>query len=523
MASSDLGTYRDGGWSRRHGAFLPRPQAWLVRSRDGGDGTGFALLDSEPGAWLRPSRSGYAVRLSDMPPEPLAMPLPPLGKTSFGRAGWSCWKAVPRDVPLLLSVAAGRAGRGPVRRLQVPLAAEGGARAWLDAGRISGPFPAAGGPAHWTLGWQLPPGIGGEMAGALILLGLQGVMEALSRPLCERPFLLQLDLAGLGLDRNAIRRLECALSEEMKRFSMITGRGALLVGELGFVQEYADASVILQPGRAVRMDLLLPKKRSAPVFLDLQQSAGSGACGPLALSLQAQSGERLDIVTGRQQEEGCSEIRTGNGGLAAKVCADPRSGTAAARLSHVIGFAPTFALSAFGRNRAEPGEWNLILRNIGRETARLTFDLDNAMPLLPDWQMPRASLQMSRSQEWDAEMLDYVRPEFFGYRGRFEALVKRADAVPPLVMRRYVEVGSWPVASVSAGTEIHPMPVLGARTRAGFPAMSLPVPVREAMAQELSPAPQEDRLLGLCIELLANVPPRGLAQRLAEAVASARG
>ncbi|WP_145962881.1 hypothetical protein [Mangrovicoccus ximenensis] len=269
------------------------------------------------------------------------------------------------------------------------------------------------------------------------------------------------------------------------------------------------------------MDLILPPRRGAPVFLDLRQASAQGACGPLALSLQAQSGERLEIATGQPEDESCGEIRAGNGGRAAVVCPDPLSGGPVQRLSHVIGFAPTVPVALYGRNRAEAGEWNLTVRNPGPAAVRLTFNLDNAMPLLPEWQLPRASLRLSRSRDWDAEALDCVRPDFFGFDSRFEALVRRADHVPPLVLRRFVEVGSWPVASVCSGGRMLLLPMLGTKARAGFPALPQAVARSDADAvRDLLPEFVQDRLLELCIGLLASSPPLALAERLAEALAA---
>ncbi|WP_138467963.1 hypothetical protein [Poseidonocella sp. HB161398] len=472
---------------------------------------------------MRPSNAGYAVLVpgKDRPGGP-ALPLPGLQEEALGRQGWSCWKALPRAVPLVLTVSGATGAKARMRGLQVPLTGPAGRRAWLAAGLVSCPVQVEDGTGsgHWQLGWQLPLGIGGEMASAILLLGLQGLMEVLSQPGQGRPFLVRLDLAGLGLARSGIRRLEQMLSRELQRYCRVTGHGALLLGEQGFVQEYADASVVLQPGRAARMDLILPPRRRAPVFMDLHQAAVSGACGPLGLSLQAQSGERLELSTGGAEEESCGEIRAVNGGRAAMIAPDPRGSGWMQRLDHAIGFAPTARMSTYyGRNIAEPGEWNLTVRNLGLSTTRLTFNLDNAMPLLPDWQMPHASLQLSRAQDWDAEMLDYVRPEFFGIRSRFEALVQRGDHVPPLVLRRFAEVGQWPVASVLLGGRIEYLPVLGARARRMYPASDGRRVLAEAPAPGAVPEPQSDRLIGLCLDILAETSPDNVAARLAARLA----
>ncbi|MBE3639470.1 hypothetical protein [Mangrovicoccus algicola] len=509
---------RAGNWARREGMFLGAAQAWLLEGPQGWMPGGCLLpVDRLASALAGPASGGLAVQLGPEPDLRGALPLPVPRQAAAGHTAAQVWTQLPQPLPVVLSVTAAGAARRRMRRLAVPLVDAEGRRFWLPAGRISAPVLADGSPGarHWEAAWQLPRGMGGEMAVATVLLGLQEVMQALSVASARHALLLRLDLAGLGLDRGAVRQLERLVSRQLRRFCWTTGQGALLLSERGFVQEYADAGMVLQPGRAARLDLLLPPDRRVPVFLDLQQSVAAGACGPLSLSLQAQSGERQEMSTMPQDGE-TGRFEAANGGLAAVLSPDPATAAGrAARLSHVLGFAPTCSEPVYGRSCAEAGEWSLTLRNGGPATTRLSLALNGAMPLLPGWQMARASLRSSRSQGWDPEMLDYAQPEFFGLRSRFEAIVGRADPVPPLVLRRHVETGAWPLAAVCAGTRSHGIPVHGP---AG-PETELRQPGSLALLRGLSV--REDRLVALCVQLLAEAPPGRLTERLSERLAQA--
>lgn len=412
--------------------------------------------------------------------------------------------------PLLLTV--GPAGRASLRGF--PLIQGFRDRTGRRLGVLVGHWdrPDESGAAARTIRVRVPASRYGASAVPAILGAVRLVMSEAMRRRILRPLLVRVDVAGLGLDRATLRQCETHLDTLLAGYEAVSGRVTLALMERGLVPDHAAATVTLPPGRSCRMGVTLPPGRSVPVLLRLRQHAGAGSLPMLAIGLRSPDGTDAEA----------------HGGAAARpVLLDSLFGACAAILpsgpdgrtgpqDHLISFAPTAALHAFGRCRAMDGIWEVTLTNTGPGPARMSLMLDDALPLWPEARQPAARLGACHSTAMDFDMLDAARPDYCEMRNRLEALVQRADALPPRVLRRALEPASWPAAMVYSGSRMYRMRGV-ADFRATGRAVS-PASGRTACVT-LAGDVATDRLLRECLEALADGTPAQARRRLALAMA----
>lgn len=427
------------------------------------------------------------------------------------------------QVPLLIEISARVPGRHKTYPLIVPFAAPGSrAKAW-HAAHVS--HPVVGGAwgghrgAHRNCVFHLRNDAFGPSAHLAILLGMDRMLGAFARDGRACPVLLRIDFAGLGLSRAEYRNLETQLSHLLKCYGSATGKSGILLGELGFVREYADSTAVLDPGGACRVDLRLPSHRHHPTMVNLHQCPVGGQAGgtPLDITLTNPEGSRVDISTGDLSEAAVMYDNCGGAVASIATASRPRQGYG--RSTHVMGLGPTCGEGSYAGCRSMAGEWEITVSNGGPEPVALTFVLDDAMPLLPRWQLPRATIRFSRSHDWDPEVLGFVRPAFFDLRSRFDALVRQADPVPDLAIRRHAEPTVWPMVSVCYGIQMTRMTFDQSGRGAGPLAIHDRQPGQEGPLRDTLMRQSEDALIDTCLDAMIMTRPETVDQVIRDSLA----
>lgn len=382
----------------------------------------------------------------------------------------------------------------------------------------TGAGPRSGRKQRFAL--RIPLGVSGPLACASVLMSIDLFLYRHLQRSKRQSLLIRVDYAGLGMTRREYRELERQLSQLLTAYGQRTGKAAILVGELGFVRGYTDANVVLEPYTACRLDLTVPENRSSPIFLNLVQQIPSTGRGPISIGLESPDGNIKEL---RLEANGESvEHLSGFGKICAVIAPPVTQDDGRNGCTHVIAFAPTMGEGAFARCPGQPGEWEVTVTNTGTSDVAMQFFLEDPMPLLPHWQSPRATIRRSRSQAWDPEMLDFVRPDFYDLRSRFDALVRHADYVPPLVIRRQADSITWPLVNVIWNTHLSRMafnrstgvaePLAADDRQPGTGEVLTPfVPLQEV----------KDTLIERCLEALRDCAPEDVEKTIAATLEAA--
>lgn len=160
------------------------------------------------------------------------------------------------------------------------------------------------------------------------------------------------------------------------------------------------------------------------------------------------------------------------------------------------------------------------MTNTNAHPIAVNLFFDDPMPLLPHWQSPRATLRRSRCQSVQPDIPDMIRPSFYNFRSRCDALLRTAGYVPPRVVRRHADPIAWPLVSVSRNTQLTRMVFnhsVGVSQPAAADDRSPGQDVELAPAVPLQGA--HDGLLSLCLEALRQSTPDTVEDRIDAALA----
>lgn len=356
------------------------------------------------------------------------------------------------DAPLVLEIssAAGIGSGGAVGRgLTLDLAAPGGATALLHLGTFQ---QGKSGTSLSRCALRLPIGVHGPLARATVQMAVDRILHDLIATQAAPPVLLRVDYAGLGMTRRDYSCLENQISGLLESYGARSGKPALMLGELGFVRGYTDANMALEPDTSSRVDVMVPKGRRSPILLNLTQHDAGGPRIPISIELRAPDGNTKELRYDRFGE--AVEHLSGFGKMCAVIAPPEMRNDHPGGLTHAIAFAPTQPGATLCGCPAQAGIWELTVTNTGPTSTALSVFFDDPMPLLPHWQSPRATLRRSRCRDVQPDMDEFIRPDFYNFRNRCDALLRHAGYVPPRIIRRHADPIAWPLVSVSRNTQL---------------------------------------------------------------------